>query len=90
MASNARLRDEYEKNYEPWDSPHCTFSPLAQNYLWMSFVILANQLNLVIGVQKDPLADLDTNHVCIYVVSDPSASKSAGCDYKSIGFSLQI
>lgn len=29
MASNAHVRDEYEKNYEPWDSPtvhfHCLF-----------------------------------------------------------------
>lgn len=69
MASNARVRDEYEKNYEPWDGPHCTFSPLAQNYLWMSFVILANQLIFVIGVQKDPLGDLDTNHVYIKFLS---------------------
>lgn len=65
VASNARLRDEYEKNYEPWDGPHCTFLPLAQNYLWMSFVILVNQLIFRIGVQKDPQGDLDTIHVYI-------------------------
>lgn len=48
MASNAHVRDEYEKSYEPWDRPtvhfHRLFKITLALGLYMAFVILENQL----------------------------------------------
>lgn len=56
MASNAHVRDEYEKNYEPWDGTTVHFHRLLKITLALglcvSFVILENQLSVsMIAIQ---------------------------------------